>query len=41
MLDWVVVGDESGPRARPMHPDWARQLRDQCSEAGIASNPKQ
>lgn len=33
-LDWVVVGGESGPRARPMHPDWARSLRDQC----IASN---
>lgn len=40
-LDWVVVGGESGPRARPMHPDWARQLRDQCSEAGIAFNFKQ
>jgi len=29
-LDWVVVGGESGPGARPMHPDWARNLRDQC-----------
>ncbi len=29
-LDWVVVGGESGPGARPMHPDWARSLRDQC-----------
>lgn len=33
-LDWVVVGGESGPGARPMHPDWARSLRDQCAEAG-------
>jgi protein gp37 len=36
MLDWVVVGGESGPGARPMHPDWARALRDQCGEFGIA-----
>lgn len=28
-LDWIIVGGESGPRARPMHPDWARSLRDQ------------
>ncbi|MBJ7446818.1 MAG: phage Gp37/Gp68 family protein [Brevundimonas sp.] len=34
-LHWVVAGGESGPSARPMHPDWARQLRDQCAEAGI------
>jgi protein gp37 len=33
-LDWVIVGGESGPRARPMHPDWARQIRDQCVAAG-------
>lgn len=33
-LDWVVVGGESGPGARPMHPDWARPLRDQCAAAG-------
>jgi protein gp37 len=32
-LDWVVVGGESGPHARPMHPDWARSLRDQCQQA--------
>lgn len=30
-LDWVICGGESGPYARPMHPDWARSLRDQCS----------
>jgi protein gp37 len=29
-LDWVVVGGESGPGARPMHPDWARTIRDRC-----------
>ncbi|KPH59166.1 phage Gp37/Gp68 family protein [Novosphingobium sp. ST904] len=34
-LDWVVVGGESGKGARPMHPDWARSLRDQCREAKI------
>lgn len=34
-LDWVVAGGESGPNARPMHPDWARSLRDQCSEAEV------
>ena len=33
-IDWVIVGGESGPKARPMHPDWARSLRDQCKEAG-------
>lgn len=34
-LDWVVVGGESGQNARPMHPDWARDLRDQCTAAGV------
>lgn len=34
-LDWVIVGGESGPKARPMHPDWARKLRDQCTSAGV------
>ncbi|HVI27491.1 phage Gp37/Gp68 family protein [Hansschlegelia sp.] len=34
-LDWVVAGGESGPGARPMHPDWARSLRDQCAAAGV------
>lgn len=29
-IDWLIVGGESGPGARPMHPDWARQLRDRC-----------
>jgi protein gp37 len=34
-LDWVICGGESGPHARPMHPDWVRALRDQCIEAGV------
>jgi protein gp37 len=34
-LDWVIVGGESGPKARPMSPDWARGLRDQCAAAGV------
>jgi len=34
-LDWVIVGGESGPGARPMHPEWARSLRDQCAAAGV------
>lgn len=35
LIDWVIVGGESGPGARPMHPDWARSLRDLCAAAGI------
>jgi protein gp37 len=35
-LDWVVVGGESGPGARPMHPLWASMLRDQCAAADVA-----
>ncbi len=34
-IDWVIVGGESGTGARPMHPDWARSIRDQCQAAGI------
>lgn len=34
-LDWVIAGGESGPGARPMHPDWVRSLRDQCQAAGV------
>jgi len=36
MLDWVIAGGESGPGARPMNPDWVRELRAQCAEARIA-----
>lgn len=34
-LDWVVCGGESGNLARPMHPEWAIDLRDQCISAGV------
>jgi protein gp37 len=34
-IGWVICGGESGPGARPMHPDWARALRDQCKAAGV------
>ncbi len=34
-LHWVICGGESGPHARPMHPDWVRSLRDQCTGAGV------
>ena len=40
-LDWVIGGGESGPNARPMHPEWARSLRDQCKAAGVAFHFKQ
>lgn len=40
-LDLVIVGGESGPDARPMHPEWARSLRDQCQAAGVAFHFKQ
>jgi len=34
-IRWVICGGESGPGARPMHPEWARSVRDQCQEAGV------
>lgn len=34
-IQWVIVGGESGPGARPMHPDWVRSIRDQCAAAGV------
>lgn len=34
-IDWVIAGGESGPSARPMHPDWVREVRDQCNDAGV------
>jgi len=40
-VDWVIVGGESGPGARPMHPQWARDLRDQCVAAGVPFFMKQ
>jgi protein gp37 len=35
LIEWVICGGESGPNARPMHPDWARTLRDQCAAACV------
>ncbi len=40
-IGWVIVGGESGKHARPMHPDWARSLRDQCLVSGTAYHFKQ
>jgi protein gp37 len=34
-ISWVILGGESGHGARPMHPDWVRNVRDQCRDAGI------
>jgi protein gp37 len=34
-VDWVIAGGESGPDARPCHPDWVRSIRDQCQAAGV------
>jgi protein gp37 len=34
-IQWVVMGGETGPHARPLHPDWVRSLRDQCQTAGV------
>jgi protein gp37 len=36
VIDWVIVGGESGPKARPMDPGWARSLRDRCVADGVA-----
>lgn len=35
LIDWVICGGESGHQARPMHPDWARSLRDQCVRSRV------
>lgn len=35
-IDWVIVGGESGPGARPINPDWVRDLRDRCKREGVA-----
>lgn len=36
IVDWVIVGGESGHGARPMHPEWVRSLRNQCNDAGVS-----
>lgn len=41
LIDWVIAGGESGPDARPSHPDWFRSLRDQCSAESMAFHFKQ
>lgn len=41
VIDWVICGGESGPNARPMHPDWARDIRDQCVAAWVPFHFKQ
>ena len=40
-IDWVITGGESGHGARPMHPQWVRDIRDQCQAAGVAFLHKQ
>jgi len=40
-IDWVITGGESGPHARPSHPDWFRFLRDQCAAADVPFHFKQ
>lgn len=40
-ISWVITGGESGPKARPSHPDWFRSLRDQCVAAGVPFHFKQ
>lgn len=41
MLDWVIVGGESGAHARPLRPHWVADIRDQCKEAGVPFHFKQ
>lgn len=41
LVHWVIAGGESGPQARPAHPEWFRSLRDQCATAGVAWHFKQ
>lgn len=41
LIQWIIVGGESGPNARPMHPDWVRSLHDQCRAAGVPFFMKQ
>lgn len=40
-VSWVIAGGESGPKARPMNPDWVRDIRDQCLERDVAFHFKQ
>ncbi len=40
-IDWVIAGGESGPGARPMHPDWPQGLLEQCQKANVPFHFKQ
>lgn len=40
-ISWIIAGGESGAKSRPMHPDWARGLRDTCDKHSIAFHFKQ
>lgn len=40
-IDWIITGGESGPNARPSHPDWFRSLKSQCNASGVAFFMKQ
>jgi len=40
-INWVIVGGESGAKARPVHPDWIRNIKNQCIKAGIPFHFKQ
>lgn len=40
-VEWIIVGGESGPGKRPMDPDWARDIRDQCAAVGVPFFMKQ
>ncbi len=40
-IDWVICGGESGAKARSMHPDWARRVRDECQRQGVPFHFKQ
>lgn len=40
-IDWVITGGESGPKARPLEADWVREIRDNCSDAGVPFFHKQ
>jgi protein gp37 len=35
-IHWVIVGGESGPKARPMRPEWVAGIKEQCEEQGVA-----
>ncbi len=41
LINWVIAGGESGPQARPSHPDWFRSLRDDCQKGGVPFHFKQ